>query len=178
LEKRIRQQQSLNVDDEKQSRQFLLLMQWLKEKGYEHYEVSNFAKPGFRSRHNSAYWKGEAYLGLGPSAHSYNGVERRWNVANNAVYMRSVQEGRAERGAETLSTSERINEAIMISLRTQEGLDLTNIEQQFGEAERKRLEKQLPKYVQLSWVQQSQNTYTLTDEGMLRADGVAAALFV
>jgi oxygen-independent coproporphyrinogen-3 oxidase len=178
LEKRIRQQQSLNVDDEKQSRQFLLLMQWLKEKGYDHYEVSNFAKPGFRSRHNSAYWKGEAYLGLGPSAHSYNGVERRWNVANNAVYMRSVQEGRAERGAETLSTSERINEAIMISLRTQEGLDLTNIEQQFGEAERKRLEKQLPKYVQLSWVQQSQNTYTLTDEGMLRADGVAAALFV
>ena len=178
LEKRIRQQQSLNVDDEKQSRQFLLLIQWLKEKGYEHYEVSNFAKPGFRSRHNSAYWKGEAYLGLGPSAHSYNGVERRWNVANNAVYMRSVQEGRAERGAETLSTSERINETIMISLRTQEGLDLTNIEQQFGKAERKRLEKRLPKYVQLSWVQQSQNTYTLTDEGMLRADGVAAALFV
>ena len=66
------------VDGDKQARQFLLLMQWLREKGYEHYEVSNFAKPGFRSKHNSSYWKGSSYLGLGPSAHSYNGIERRW----------------------------------------------------------------------------------------------------
>src|SRR6266542_127154 len=83
LHKLINTNKTQNVDDEKQARQFLLLMQWLKERGYEHYEVSNFAKPGFRSRHNSSYWKREKYLGLGPSAHSYNGSERRWNIANN-----------------------------------------------------------------------------------------------
>lgn len=177
LEKRIRQQQALNVDEEKQSRQFLLLMQWLREKGYDHYEVSNFARPGFRSRHNSSYWKGDAYLGLGPSAHSYNGRERRWNIANNAVYIRSVQEGNTERGTETLSTTDRVNETIMISLRTKEGLDLHQIAQQFGEAEQARLEKQLPKFVQQGWVKQVNSIYTLSDEGMLRADGIAASLF-
>src|SRR5439155_20721572 len=76
LYKKIKNHESAGVDEEKQARQFLLLMQWLHEKGYEHYEVSNFAKPGYRSRHNSSYWSGEKYLGIGPSAHSYNSKER------------------------------------------------------------------------------------------------------
>ena len=92
LYKLINNQKTPDIDNEKQARQFLLLMQWMREKGYEHYEVSNFAKPGFRSRHNSSYWKGEKYLGLGPSAHSYNGAERRWNIANNNLYIKGINE--------------------------------------------------------------------------------------
>src|SRR5438105_8482609 len=104
--------------------QFMLLMQWLRNAGYEHYEVSNFAKPGFRSRHNSSYWKGDKYLGLGPSAHSYNGKERMWNIANNSLYLKSIQEGDAKKEIEMLTPTQQLNEYIMISLRTAEGMDL------------------------------------------------------
>jgi len=99
-------------------------MHWLREAVYEHYEVSNFAKPGFRSRHNSSYWKGIPYLGLGPSAHSFNGKERRWNISNNHVYNKTVHEGKPERETEVLTSLQQLNETIMISLRTKEGLDL------------------------------------------------------
>ena len=97
LDKMIRQHKSEDMDPAKQSPQFLLLMQWLEEAGYEHYEISNFAKPGYRSRHNSSYWsagadgQGIKYLGLGPSAHSYNGSERQWNISNNNQYIRSMR---------------------------------------------------------------------------------------
>ena len=123
LHKSIALQQSAPVDPEKQARQFLLLMQWLRDAGYEHYEVSNFAKPGYRSRHNSSYWQGEKYLGLGPSAHSYNGIERRWNVANNSTYIRGIENDQPEREKEMLTETEKLNEMIMISLRTKEGMD-------------------------------------------------------
>ncbi len=178
LQKQIDQARSKNIDNEKQARQFLLLMQWLREKGYEHYEVSNFAKPGFVSRHNSAYWKGKKYLGIGPSAHSYNGVERRWNVANNAVYTSSVSEGQLKRETEILSAANRINETIMISLRTVEGLDLNLFEQNFGEDERRRVEKGLQKFTSSQLLRLQNGIVQLTEEGMLRADGVASELFV
>lgn len=178
LDKLIRNNQRLDVDEDKQSHQFLLLMQWLREAGYEHYEVSNFARPGYRSRHNSSYWKGEPYLGLGPSAHSYNGVQRRWNVANNAVYIRSTQEGLVQREEETLSLQNRINENIMISLRTMEGLNLHQFENRFGAQEKNRIEQQLSKFEKAGWIKKADAAYRLSDEGMLRADGIAAALFV
>jgi oxygen-independent coproporphyrinogen-3 oxidase len=165
------------VDDEKQARQFLLLMQWLKEKGYEHYEVSNFAKPGFRSRHNSSYWKGRKYLGLGPSAHSYNGSERRWNIPNNNLYIKSINEGAAQREKEILTPTQKLNELIMISLRTIEGLDLNKLEKKFGESERNRVECQLQKLISNNLVKQNESFAQLTDEGMLRADGIASSLF-
>ena len=174
----IQRHQTKNVDEEKQARQFLLLMQWLKEKGYEHYEVSNFAKQGWRSRHNSSYWKGEKYLGLGPSAHSYNGVERRWNVANNNVYIKSINEGLSKRESEILSSKERLNESIMISLRTREGLDLKRMAGEFGLTESRRMEQGLRKYVDQGLVRLHDGVVQLTDEGMLQADGIAADLFV
>ncbi|HEY0732877.1 MAG TPA: radical SAM family heme chaperone HemW, partial [Chitinophagaceae bacterium] len=90
LHKMIHLNKSPDVDNDKQARQFLLLMQWLRAAGYEHYEVSNFAKPGYRSRHNASYWQGEKYLGLGPSAHSYDGINRQWNIANNQQYIASI----------------------------------------------------------------------------------------
>ncbi|MEO8568910.1 MAG: radical SAM family heme chaperone HemW, partial [Ginsengibacter sp.] len=91
LQKMIGLNKKEDVDTDDQARQFLLLMKWLRDAGYEHYEISNFAKPNFRSRHNSSYWKGDSYIGIGPSAHSYNGKARRWNVANNALYIQSIK---------------------------------------------------------------------------------------
>jgi oxygen-independent coproporphyrinogen-3 oxidase len=177
LQKMIQLQQRLDVDNDKQARQFLLLMQWLREKGYEHYEVSNFALEGYRSRHNSSYWKGASYLGLGPSAHSYNGIERRWNIANNQMYISSTREGQPKRETEVLSEQNKINEHIMISLRTKEGLDLDTIETHWGNAERKRIEIQSAKFINAGYVIQDGAYTRLTDEGMLRADGIAADLF-
>lgn len=178
LHKLISTNKATNVDDEKQARQFLLLMQWLKENGYEHYEVSNFAMPGFRSRHNSSYWKGEKYLGLGPSAHSYNGIERRWNIANNNLYIKAINEHVSNRETEILTPEQKLNEFIMISLRTIEGIDLDQLQHQFGFEERKRVEVQLQKFMLHSLIKQNGSSFQLTDEGMLRADGIASELFV
>jgi oxygen-independent coproporphyrinogen III oxidase len=165
------------VDPDKQARQFLLLMQWLREAGYEHYEVSNFAKPGFRSRHNSSYWRGDSYLGIGPSAHSYNGTERRWNVPNNPVYIQTVKEAAPKRETERLTPPQQLNEFIMISLRTMEGLDLNRVERNWGGPERIRIEKGLFKFTRHQLVVVQEDVARLTDEGMLRADGIAADLF-
>jgi oxygen-independent coproporphyrinogen-3 oxidase len=177
LHKLINAQKVSDVDNEKQARQFLLLMQWLREKGYEHYEVSNFAKPGFRSRHNSSYWKGEKYLGLGPSAHSYNGMERRWNIANNHLYIKGIGENFPNRENEILTWAQKLNEFIMISLRTMEGIDLNKLEKEFGTKERVRIEKQIQKYTGTGLINLNNSSAQLTDEGMLRADGIASELF-
>ena len=166
-----------NVENEKQARQFLMLMNWLKENGYEHYEVSNFAKPGMRSRHNSSYWKGFPYLGIGPSAHSFTGEERKWNVSNNSVYIKGINNSNPERGSEILNTKDRINEKIMISLRTMEGLDLNDFEKQFGVEERNRVEQGMKKYIDLNMLKVENSKAFLTDEGMLAADGIAGSLF-
>jgi oxygen-independent coproporphyrinogen III oxidase len=178
LYKLINTQKTPDIDNEKQARQFLLLMQWLREKGYEHYEVSNFAKPGFRSRHNSSYWKGEKYLGLGPSAHSYNGMERRWNVANNNLYIKRINENAPDRENEILTSTQKLNEFIMISLRTMEGMDLKRIEKEFGLIEKDRIESQIEKFRSGNLVHINKSFVQLTDEGMLRADGIASGLFL
>ena len=177
LHKNIALKKTGDVDSDKQARQFLLLMQRLREAGYEHYEVSNFAKPGYRSRHNSSYWKGLPYLGIGPSAHSFNGAERRWNVANNNVYNKGLNEGLPVRETETLTRAQQLNETIMISLRTMEGIDLNKIQNSWGNNERKRIEKDLTKYVNNGLVRINNGFAKLTDEGMLRADGIASDLF-
>ncbi len=178
LHKNVSQKRTGDVDNDVQARQFLQLMQWLRHAGYEHYEVSNFAKPGYRSRHNSSYWKGTPYLGLGPSAHSFNGKERRWNIPNNNVYVKTVNEGVLQREIETLTAAQQLNETVMISLRTMEGIDLKRIESGWGEKEKIRLQKELTKYINNGLVQINGQHAQLTDEGMLRADGIAADLFV
>jgi oxygen-independent coproporphyrinogen-3 oxidase len=177
LYKLINTQKTADVDNEKQARQFLLLMQWLREKGYEHYEVSNFAKPGFRSRHNSSYWKGEKYLGLGPSAHSYNGTERRWNVANNNLYLKGVNQNAPNRENEILTSTQKLNEFIMISLRTKEGMDLNRVEKEFGLKEKHRIRSEIEKFKDNNLICINNSFIQLTDEGMLRADGIASELF-
>ncbi|HSU28021.1 MAG TPA: radical SAM family heme chaperone HemW, partial [Chitinophagaceae bacterium] len=103
LYKMIRDQRSEDVNPDQQARQFMLLMEWMEKAGYEHYEISNFAKPGQRSKHNSSYWRGTSYLGMGPSAHSYNGISRQWNVSNNTTYINSIQSGMLPAEIETLT---------------------------------------------------------------------------
>jgi oxygen-independent coproporphyrinogen III oxidase len=177
LHKNISRKISQPVDEEKQARQFILLMQWLREKGYLHYEVSNFAKPGYESRHNSAYWQGKTYLGLGPSAHSFDGKERSWNVANNSIYIREINSGNLPIEKELLTEDQLVNENIMISLRTMQGLDLQNVELRWGISEKQRIENLLSKFISTNLIETKNGFVKLTDEGMLRADGIASELF-
>lgn len=177
LFKQITQQVKEDVDNDKQARQFLLLMQWLRAADYEHYEVSNFARPGFRSRHNSSYWRGEKYLGIGPSAHSYDGRARTWNIANNNAYIQAINNGKVPGETEALTDVQRLNEYLMISLRTMEGVNLAQVESGWGKDTAVRLEQQLGRYITHSLVIRNGSCFSLTDEGMLRADGIASDLF-
>lgn len=173
LNKMIRAGKVPDVDPDKQSRHFLYLMQWAKENGYEHYEISNFARPGYRSRHNSAYWQGKSYIGLGPSAHSFDGKSRWWNIANNQAYIRSLQEGLIPFEKEELTGVQQLNERIMIALRTADGLDLSHI----PSLEKTQLLKAAQRHIDAGHLVAQENKLRLTDEGRLLADGIAADLF-
>ena len=153
-------------------------MKWMKDAGYEHYEISNFAKPGYRSKHNSSYWQGKKYIGIGPSAHSYDGKSRRWNIANNALYIQSIKNNVIPFEEEKLTNVERLNEYIMTSLRTIEGLDLKIIENNFSLKERKRIEDAAVDYINKKMVVYNNEKLILTDEGKLFADGIASDLFM
>jgi oxygen-independent coproporphyrinogen-3 oxidase len=178
LDKMIHQKKKAAVNPDDQARQFLLLMRWLAAAGYEHYEISNFSLPGHRSRHNSSYWQGKPYLGLGPSAHSYNGKSRQWNIANNIQYIDGLASGTLSFEKEELTTIQQLNEYIMISLRTMEGCDLRLIEQRFGEAAAAELQRQAGPYKQNGQLLIARDArLVLTQEGKLLADGIAADLF-
>jgi oxygen-independent coproporphyrinogen-3 oxidase len=176
LDKMIHQHKKEDVSPDDQARQFLLLMDWTARAGYEHYEISNFAQPGKRSRHNSSYWQGKTYLGLGPSAHSFNGTSREWNVANNAKYI--AGEGSAVAELEVLTPVQQLNEYIMISLRTTEGIDLGEVTRRFGAETALHLEKEVSAYIQQGKIRMGNGRLQLTREGKLLADGIAADLFV
>lgn len=173
LDKLIRQHKTEDIDPGKQSEQFLLLMDWLEKAGYEHYEISNFAKPGFRSRHNSSYWQGKKYFGFGPSAHSFDGNTRKWNIANNNIYIDSVAKGVVAAEKEDLTATQKLNEYIMISLRTVEGLDLSKID----DTKRNVLRAASKRYIENGLMQCAGNFLQLTRQGKLLADGIAADFF-
>ena len=164
------------VDPEKQASQFLLLIQWLETAGYEHYEISNFSKPGMRSRHNTSYWQGKKYLGLGPSAHSYNGNERQWNIANNQQYITSIQQNTIPAEKEVLTKTQKLNEYIMTALRTKEGIDLDFLFSQYNVSTASFLNR-IDKYIQTNKVIRNKKNLQLTRDGKLFADGIAADLF-
>ncbi len=173
LQKMIEQHKTENVNPDKQSEQFLLLMQWLRDAGYEHYEISNFAKPGWRSRHNSSYWQGKKYLGIGPSAHSFDGSSRQWNVSNNTRYIESISKKIIPFEKEELSPVQQLNEYIMTSLRTMEGLNLQKVD----ETSAKQLLSNSKKYIDSGLMKRENDLLILTREGKLLADGIAADLF-
>ncbi len=171
------------VDPEKQASQFLMLIHMLEKNGYEHYEISNFAKPGFRSRHNSSYWQGKYYAGIGPSAHSFFGNKRKWNISNNALYIQSLQKNIIPFEEEVLTETMQLNEYIMTSLRTIEGLDLDYVTIKFGEDKSRQIKEEAFKFIQNKQLLDPEdfpnipNRLNLTTEGKLFADGIAAALF-
>jgi oxygen-independent coproporphyrinogen III oxidase len=177
LDKMIRLHKTVPVDPEKQADQFLLLMNWMKQAGYEHYEISNYALPGMRSQHNSSYWSGEAYYGFGPSAHSFDGKSRRWNIDNNAIYTKSLQHNTIPFEEEILTPVQQLNEYIMTSLRTTEGLDLDKISNEFGNQYKEALIIKSGKYLTGSKLSTIHSSLILTTEGKLFADGIAADLF-
>ncbi|MGH2647385.1 MAG: radical SAM family heme chaperone HemW [Ginsengibacter sp.] len=177
LQKMIALKKKKDIDTDQQANQFLLLMKWLKEAGYDHYEISNFAKPGYRSRHNSSYWQGKKYMGIGPSAHSYDGKSRRWNVANNALYIQSIKNNIIPFEEEKLTDTQKLNEYIMTSLRTMEGLDLKMIENNFSMKEKRRIESYAASYLERNLLIRKSENFILTDEGKLFTDGIASDLF-
>ena len=178
LNKMILSKKKENINTDIQAEQYLMLMKLANGAGYEHYEISNFAKPGVRSRHNSSYWQGKNYIGIGPSAHSYNGEMRLWNKANNAIYMSSIDENKIPFEKETLTQSQILDEYIMTSLRTIEGMDLDFIENNFSIEQRKRIENITKKEVEEEKISFRNNKIILTDTGKLFADGIAVKLFV
>ncbi len=177
LHKMIAKNRKSEVDPEKQAKHFVMLMNWMKTSGYEHYEISNFALPGYRSRHNSSYWQGKSYIGIGPSAHSYFNNIRRWNVSNNALYIKSLQNNLIPYQEEYLSVTQRLNEYIMTSLRTIEGIDLDFVKDKFGEKISCTLQQASLKFQQNEKLKLTDQKLVLTTNGKLFADGIAADLF-
>lgn len=177
LQKMIALKKKENINNDSQAVQYQVLMQMMEQAGYEHYEISNFAKPGFRSRHNSSYWQAKKYIGIGPSAHSYNGQMRSWNVANNVAYIKSLEQNQVPFEKEMLTQSQKLNEYMMTSLRTIEGLDLQFIETTFTFEVRSRIERTIENELDKSWWLLDSGHVQLTNQGKLFADAISVKLF-
>jgi oxygen-independent coproporphyrinogen-3 oxidase len=178
LKKSIEKGHIENVDAEKQARHFEIVCTRLKAMGLEHYEISNFAKPSFRSQHNSNYWSGKTYLGLGPSAHSFNTISRQWNIANNALYINSIMQGQLNFEIEFLTEANRYNEYMMTSLRRMEGFDLDFIVTKFGKHYQEHSITMIKEMDAKNIFKQNGNQYCLKDEAKFLADGIASDFFI
>jgi oxygen-independent coproporphyrinogen III oxidase len=167
------------VDPEQQARQFIILMDMLENAGYEHYEISNFARPGFRSKHNSSYWQGIPYFGFGPGAHSYDGYTRYWNISNNARFIDSILSNNIiPFDKEDLTEKQQLNEYIMTSLRTMEGISLDFIAEKWGMGIANQVKISSYIYGSRGMVRIEDQHIVLTREGKLFADGIASDLFI
>lgn len=173
-----KQKKETAIDDELSSEMFLEMTDRLAKSGFIHYEISNFGKEGFFSIHNSNYWKGRHYLGLGPSAHSFDGLSRQWNVANNNTYIKKVTEGKDYFEKETLTETERFNEYMLIALRTMWGVDLAYLKANFDAELVKHFLKEAERFIQDGSILVKEQSYTLTEKGKLLADRIAGDLFV
>jgi oxygen-independent coproporphyrinogen-3 oxidase len=163
--------------DEVASNHFMILVETLQKNGFIHYELSNFGKENYFSRNNSAYWLGKKYIGIGPSAHSYDGEKRGWNIANNSLYLKSIQENILPIETEVLSKSDRYNEYIMTGLRTIWGVSLERIEKEFGSDYLDYLQKQSQKFLNDDLVSIENNILKPTAKGKFLTDGIASDLF-
>lgn len=168
-----------DVNEDATIRHYEILIERTKECEFEHYEISNFAKKGFRSQHNSIYWKDVKYLGLGASAHSYDGNSRQWNVSNLTKYINTdfdTDTDFFER--ELLTKDDKFNEYVMTSLRTSWGCDINKIASEYGISYANHFLKNVKSYVDKGIMLKNDNSYILTDNGMLLADGIASEIFV
>lgn len=163
--------------DEVASEHFNILVEMLEANGFVHYELSNFGKPDYFSKNNSAYWLGKKYIGIGPSAHSYDGVSRSWNIANNPLYLKAIQENKLLNEVEILSVTDRYNEYIMTGLRTIWGVSLDKIQTDFGQEYFDYLLKQAQRFIDDDLLFIENNLLRPTAKGKFLADGIASDLF-
>jgi len=173
----VKKKQVLQVTDEVAEKQFKMLIETLAENGFEQYEISNFAKGGFISLHNSNYWKGVEYIGLGPSAHSFDGNSRQWNFANNNRYMKSLENANLDFEREILTEEQKYNEYILTNLRTKWGLDENQIIQRFSLKISDFFQKEVKKHQKDGFLIQNQKLFKLTNKGQFLADRIASDLF-
>jgi len=163
--------------DEAAHEQFLLLADVLQAQGFVHYELSNFGKENYFSKNNTAYWLGKKYIGIGPSAHSYDGTYRSWNIANNALYLKDIQEGKLPSEREELTVADRYNEYVMTGLRTIWGVSVDRVEAEFGIQFKKYLLAEADKYIMQGLLSNEDGIIKTTREGKFLADGLASDLF-
>ena len=174
----IRTKKIQDVNPEQSARQYEFVSQKLQQAGFEHYEISNYGKPGLHSVHNSNYWKGVAYLGLGPSAHSFDGASRRWNVANNQHYIQRIMANEVTYEEELLSKNQKVNECIMISLRLKEGIDRSKLKSLMTANEWIHFEYKCDEFILQNNMIRENNFIRLTSNGQLFADFIASELFL
>lgn len=166
-------------EDEEALRQYSLLSEKLKSSNFSHYEVSNFAKSGFESRHNTSYWNGIPYLGVGPSAHSFDGQKmRKWNVSNNALYLKKIIENEVCFEVEHLTLHERYNETVMTGFRTAKGIKLDSISHIFGIEVKKQFASEIEQYKNVGWMIEEENVLRLTEQGFFRGDSISSDFFI
>ncbi|SFN30228.1 radical SAM family heme chaperone HemW [Salegentibacter flavus] len=165
------------VDDEAARRHFEILVETLTKNGFEHYEFSNFEKPGYFSQNNTAYWLGKPYLGIGPSAHSYDGNVRKWNVNNNSLYIKAMEKDQLPQQTEELSTADKYNEYVMTRLRTKFGVSLSEVEEKFGTDYKQHFLKYAAPHKQKQLLEERDGVFHITAKGKFLSDGIAADLF-
>ncbi|MCU0324849.1 MAG: radical SAM family heme chaperone HemW [Spirosomaceae bacterium] len=166
------------IDEEFATEQFKILINTLESAGYEQYEISNFARNQMYSRHNTSYWKDHEYLGIGPSAHSYNGSSRQFNVSNNTKYIKSINEGKISADIEILTPENKVNDYLLTSLRTKWGCDLNKIVNIIGEKWHKENQTILENYINNNLLLLKNSVLLLTNEGKFFADRIASDLFL
>lgn len=179
LHHNIKTKKSAPVDAEQSAHQFEMLMEKAAEYGYEHYEISNLAMPGHRAVHNTNYWLGVPYIGIGPSAHSFDRKSRSWNIANNSLYIKSLlTTGQPETEQEVLTPEQRLNEYIMTSLRTAWGLDMQRVERESNTDIAKEMMQRAQDFIEEGKMYREKEALLLTNKGKLYADYIAGELFV
>ena len=164
--------------DEVAEEHFQILVEMLEKNGFIHYELSNFGKENYFSKNNSAYWLGKKYIGIGPSAHSYDGISRSWNISNNTIYLKSLEENKLPCETEILSKADRYNEYIMTGLRTIWGVSLDRIENEFGTTYLEYLTNQAQKFLDDNLLSIEENVLKATKKGKFLTDGIASDLFL
>ena len=167
-----------SLNDDLALKHFNLLVSETEKKGFVQYEVSNFGKPDYFSKHNTSYWQGKPYLGIGPSAHSFNGKRRSWNVANNTKYIQSISQHKLPSEIEDLSGKDMFNEYVMTGLRTIWGISLDKIKSEFGSEYKESLEISAEKYIKDGLLFRENQILKTTNKGKFLADGIASDLFI
>lgn len=177
LDHQIKKGETKPIDDNRQNDQFQILVDTLTSNNFIQYEISNFGKENHFSHHNSNYWKGVPYIGIGPSAHSYNGKQRAWNIANNSKYIQSIQQNIFPHEIEVLNELEQFNEMIMIGLRTIYGIDLNRLNSEFSPKLIQYFNQEIEKLLQENLIEKQANKIILKPEAKFFADGIASRLF-